>query len=431
MLRGKEIMQKLAIAGGTPAIGHGFKNYNSIGKEELAAASRVIKSGVLSKFLGCWNEDFYGGEKVREFEKRFAGYFGTRYAVSINSATSGLIAAVGACSLGPGDEVIVSPYTMTATAAAILVFNAIPVFADIDEKTFNLSPEAINRCITGRTRAIVVPNIFGYPADYKKILKIARKNDLKIIEDNAQAPSAVYHGRYSGTIGDVGVFSLNYHKHIHTGEGGVCLTDSRVLAERMQLIRNHAEAVVEKKGVRNLINMIGFNFRMGEIEAAMGIEQLKKLKKLVGSRIEIARILTAALTDIDLLIKPYAEKGSTHVYYTYPLRYVGKKIGRDMIVEALRAEGVPISAGYVKPLYLQPLYRQHIVYGNKGCPFTCSFYRGKIKYEKGICPVAERVNDKELLLIDICKHDLNRPDISAIGGAFHKVFDNLEQLKNV
>ena len=136
-------MQKLAINGGKPVIDYSFKPYNSIGREELKAAEEVIKSGVLSRFLGCWHQDFYGGEKVREFEKKFARYFCGKYAVSLNSATSGLIAAIGACEIGPGDEVIVSPYTMTASATAILAFNAIPVFADIEDRTFNLDPNIV------------------------------------------------------------------------------------------------------------------------------------------------------------------------------------------------------------------------------------------------------------------------------------------------
>jgi dTDP-4-amino-4,6-dideoxygalactose transaminase len=340
------------------------------------------------------------------------------------------MAAIGACEIGPGDEVIVSPYTMSASATAILVFNAIPVFADIEEYTFNLNPKSIEKCITKRTKAIMVPNIFGHAADYRTINRIARNRDLFVIEDNAQSPLAKYHGRYAGTIGDIGVFSLNYHKHIHTGEGGVCLTNNKVLAERMQLIRNHAEAIVEDKRVTNLVNMIGYNFRLGEIEAAIGIEQLKKLKKLVISRIKIAGKLSSLLMDIDLLELPHVTKGTSHVYYLLPLKYKGTEIPISVVEKALNAEGVPISRGYVKPLYLQPLYQDKTVYGNMGCPFSCSFYEGSVSYKKGICPTAERMNEKELLIMEICKYDLSESDICSISEAFHKVFNNLEQLKN-
>jgi len=416
--------------GGKPVIGHGFKPYNPIGQEELRAAQKVIKSGVLSKFLGCWSPDFYGGEKVKEFERRFADYFDSKYAVSVNSATSGLMTAVGACEIGPGDEVIVSPCTMTASAAAILVFNAIPVFADIEDRTFNLDPLSIERRITRKTKAIMVSNIFGQPADYGRIMRIAKRYGLYVIEDNAQSPSAKYHGRYAGTIGDIGVFSLNYHKHIHTGEGGVCLTRSKALAERMQLIRNHAEAVVEGKGVKNLTNMIGYNFRLGEIEAAIGIEQLKKLKKLTASRMNIADRLSAMLSDIDLLEMPYVNKGSSHVYYVYPMKYKGKRVSVSKLAKALGAEGVPIAQGYVKPLYLQPLYQNRIAFGKRGCPFSCRYYEGRVSYDKGICPAAERIYNKELLLIETCKYDFSESDLREIAKAFHRVFDNLEQLKD-
>jgi perosamine synthetase len=430
MLGGAKKMQKLAILGGSAEIKHGFKKYNPIGKEEMAAAIKVIKSGVLSQFVGCWDKDFYGGKKVKEFEAKFAKAFKSKYAVSVNSATSGLIIAVGACGIGPGDEVIVSPYTMSASATAILANNAIPVFADIEGKTFNLSPESIEKNITQYTKAIMVPNIFGHPANYRKILQLAKKYKLKIIEDNAQSPSAMYHGKYAGTIGDIGVFSLNYHKHIHTGEGGICLTKDRNLAERMRLIRNHAEAVIAGRGDKYLVNMIGFNYRFCELEAAIGIEQLKKMKKLVKTRVSIAEELSKGLKDITMLETPHIEQGCTHVYYVYPLLYKGAAIARESVVKALKKEGVPIDNGYATPLYMQPLYQKMIGYGTNGCPFKCAFYKGNISYKKGICPVVEEVEEKKLMLMEICRYDLTKNDIKSVITAFHKIFSNLDKLKN-
>ena len=274
--------EKLALLGGAPTIGAPFSRYNSIGEEEVAAVTNVLRSGVLSRYLGCWEPDFFGGDQVRAFESAWSAYFRTKHAVAVNSNTSGLICAVGALGIEPGDEVIVSSWTMCASATAILVWNAIPVFADIETDTFNLDPDAIERAITPLTKAIMVTDIFGHAADLDGIMDVARRHKLKVIEDCAQAPGAVYKNRFVGTVADIGVFSLNYHKHIHTGEGGVCVTDDPVLAERLQLIRNHAEAVVGDKGVTDIVNMIGFNFRMGEIEAAIGIEQLKKLPTLRG-----------------------------------------------------------------------------------------------------------------------------------------------------
>ena len=288
-------MSELAILGGPKAIPKPLSRYNSIGQEELEAVKGVMETGVLSRFLGCWEPDFYGGEKIQEFEREWARYFSVNHAVTVNSNTSGLIAALGAIGLEPGDEVIVSPWTMSASATSILVWNGIPVFADIEAETFNLDPTAIEKNITPYTKAIMVPDIFGHAADLERIMALARQYHLKVIEDAAQAPGALYQGRQVGTIADIGVYSLNYHKHIHTGEGGVCVTNDPCLAERMQLIRNHAEAVVEDKGVKDLSNMIGFNFRMCEIEAAIGLEQLKKLPGLVAQRAAAADRLSAGI----------------------------------------------------------------------------------------------------------------------------------------
>jgi perosamine synthetase len=422
-------MCNLALFGGPKTITEPFARYNSIGKEELLAAQQVIESGVLSKFLGCWDDDFYGGERVRAFERAWAEYFEVSHAVTVNSNTSGLMAAVGAIGIEPGDEVIVSPWTMSATATAILVWNGIPVFADIDKETFNLDPASIERRITPYTRAIVVTDIFGHAADLDEIMEIARRHGLKVIEDCAQAPGARYKGRYVGTLADIGVFSLNYHKHIHTGEGGVCVTNDERLAERMQLIRNHAESVVGDKGVTDLSNMIGFNFRMTEIEAAIGVEQLKKLQTLVVQRVHAANLLSAGICNLRGLTPPVVKPGCTHVYYVYPLLYDAASTGisRDRVVEALVAEGVSIGSRYVN-LHLLPMYQQKQAHGTKGFPWSAPFYKGSVSYEKGICPVAESLNDGGYMGIGMCEYFYTDRQIDLIIQAFHKVWSNLEAL---
>ena len=269
-------MTKLAINGGQATRRKPFPEYRVIGKEEEKAVIKVLKSGVLSKFLGSWDKLFYGGKEVRALEKEWARYFKVKHAISVNSCTSGLYSAVGACQIGPGDEVIVSPYTMAATATSILIFNAVPVFADIEEDYFCLDPRSVEKKITKRTKAIMAVDIFGQPYDVRRINQIAKKHKLLVIEDCAQAPGAKYKDKFAGTLGDIGVFSLNYHKHIHTGEGGMVVTNNDKLAEKVRLIRNHAEAVVRGKGVKDLANMVGYNFRMTEIEAAIARCQLKK-----------------------------------------------------------------------------------------------------------------------------------------------------------
>ncbi|MBI3096113.1 MAG: DegT/DnrJ/EryC1/StrS family aminotransferase [Rhodocyclales bacterium] len=423
-------MTELALFGGPKTIARPFAKYNSIGREEAEAAKAVVESGMLSGFYGSWDSKFYGGEKVQQFEQNWAAFFGVGHAVTVNSATSGLIAAVGAIGVEPGDEVIVSPWTMSATATAIVVWNAIPVFADIEDQTFNLDPSSIDRNITLRTRAIVVTDIFGHAADMDAIMAIARKHNLKVIEDCAQAPAARYRGRYAGTIADIGVYSLNYHKHIHTGEGGVCVTDDAALAERMQLIRNHAEAVVGDKGVEDISNMIGFNLRMTEIEAAIGIEQLKKLRMLTDARIDQAARLDAGLSGLRGLRTPVVKKDCSHVYYVYPLVYDDEQTGvsREQVVKALRAEGVPASMGYLN-LHLLPMYQKRIAHGRGGFPWSAPFYKGVVSYAKGICPVAEELQDRRYIGMSMCLYDYTEQDIDLIVSAFRKVWSNLDRLK--
>lgn len=423
-------MTELALFGGPKTIAQPFAKYNSIGREEIAAGKAVLESGQLSGFYGSWDEKFFGGDKVREFERDWTDFFGVKHAVTVNSNTSGLIAAVGAIGIEPGDEVIVSPWTMSASATAIVVWNAIPVFADIEDETFNLDPVSIERNITPRTRAIMVTDIFGHAADMDAIMAIAGRHKLKVIEDCAQAPAARYRGRYVGTIADIGVYSLNYHKHIHTGEGGVCVTNDPAMAERLQLIRNHAEAVVAGKGVEDISNMIGFNFRMTEIEAAIGIEQLKKLKSLTEARTNQAACLDAGLRGLRGLRTSVVKPDCSHVYYVYPLVYDDTQTGvpREQVVKALRAEGVPASMGYLN-LHLLPMYQKRIAHGRNGFPWTSSVYQGAVSYAKGICPVAEDLHDRRYIGMSMCLFDYTAQDIDLLISAFRKVWGNLDRLK--
>ncbi len=224
-----------------------------------------MDSGNLSQFLGTWSKDFYGGPAVRAaMEEAWAAYFKVKHAISVNSATSGLYAALGALDLKPGDEVIVTPHTMSATASGILLYGAVPVFADIDPNTYRLSPEDVKSKLTPRTKAIMVVDLFGHPAEFNALKDIVKARNIKLIEDAAQAPGALYKGSWAGTQGDMGVFSLNYHKTIHCGEGGVIVTNDDDLANRLCLIRNHGEVVVKSKGDAGLNRLIGFNYRRSE-----------------------------------------------------------------------------------------------------------------------------------------------------------------------
>ncbi|MAC46823.1 MAG: pyridoxal-5'-phosphate-dependent protein [Oceanospirillum sp.] len=426
-------MSGLALLGGDSYIGeHSFKRYNSIGEEEKQAVVEVMEGGVLSQFLGCWHDDFYGGPKVRQFEQDCEQYFDVKRAVTVNSWTSGLICALGAIGLEPGDEVIVPTWTMCASATAILHWNAIPVFADIDPYTFNLDPESVRKNISPKTKAIMSVDIFGLSADMQALRAIADEHQLKIVSDSAQAPGGKYDGQYAGTLADIGGFSLNYHKHIHTGEGGVLVTQDDELAEKMCLIRNHAEAVVEAKGCDDLANMVGYNFRMGELEAAIGIEQLKKLDVLVERRRQLAQQLTQGLQGLSGLQLPARESESEHSFYVYPMVLAVDElmIPRSKIVSALAAEGVDFVAQGYQNVHLQPMYQQKIAFGRQGFPWSAEFCQREVDYSKGICPVAETLHDHSFIYIPMCLYDFTDQDIELIVGAFNKVWAALDQLRD-
>lgn len=429
-------MYKLAINGGNKVRTKLFPAYRVIGKEEEEAVVNVLRSGILSKYLGCWSDDFYGGPQVQALEREWAEYYGVKHAISVNSATSALYCAVGSIGLAPGDEVIVSPYTMCASATAPLIYNAVPVFADIEYDYYCLAPEDIEQKITDKTRAIIVVDILGLPYDAKRINEIAKRHGLYVIEDNAQGPLALYNGKFAGTLGDVGIFSLNYHKHIHCGEGGILVTNNDELADRLRLIRNHAEAVVEKKGVTNLNNMIGFNMRMTEIEAAITREQLKKVKWLVEERRRNVAYLEKNLKDIPFLTMPKVRKGCEHSYYIHALKYNEDKAGvtRERFVEALQAElmpielreaeGVKLSLGYMQPLYHQPIFRQKTAYGNTTYPFSET-----IDYKEGCCPICEKVCYSETVFHELMRPFMSKDDLDDVLDAFYKVAENLNELR--
>ena len=246
--------------------------YNSIGAEEVKALEAVGQTGKFSGFFGAWCDEFGGGPIVQAFEVAWQERFSVRHAISVNSNTSGLIAALGAIGLSPGDEVIVPPMTMSATVMAPLIYGGIPVFVDMEPETFCLDIEKVAEAITSKTRAILVVDLFGHPAELAQLRTLADERGIYLIEDAAQAPLATEQGCLAGCVGHIGVFSLNCHKHIQTGEGGVCVTEDDDLALRMRAIRNHGENIVEAVEMVDATNMVGFNFRLTELSATVGIE---------------------------------------------------------------------------------------------------------------------------------------------------------------
>jgi dTDP-4-amino-4,6-dideoxygalactose transaminase len=320
---------------------------------------------------------------------------------------------------------------MAATATAILHFTGIPVFADIDAATFNIDPASVERLITPRTRAIMAVDIFGQSADMAALGEIARRHGLKLISDTAQAPGALVGDRHAGTLGDIGGYSLNYHKHIHCGEGGILVTNDDRLAERMCLIRNHAEAVIRSDDPAELSNMLGYNFRMGEIEAAIAAVQLGKLPARIATRQAAAERLTNAIRHLPGLSTPYTPQGSTNVYYVYGMTLDPDIMGvpRRRIADALIAEGVPgLVVGY-QNLHLLPMFRNRIAYGTGGFPWTSPYAGQDMHYGPGLCPVAERLHAETFLGLNLCMNEYEPADIDAVAAAFVKVWSGLDSLR--
>ena len=393
---------------------------------------RVLESGVLSQFLGEASSDFYGGPEVRGLERDAASMFGVGNAVTTNSGTTALQTALAACGVGPGDEVIVSPFTMSASAATIVLQHAVPVFADIDPRTYCLDPERVAELVTERTRAIVAVDLFGQPAHWDALRRIAAAHRLLIVEDAAQAAYATYRGQWAGTLGDIGMLSLNYHKIIHSGEGGILLMRDARLVERAQLIRNHGEVVVEAFGVSDIRDLVGSNLRLTEIQAAIARVQLRRLPALFDRRRTLAERLTNRLAALPHFWPPEIEVQATSTYYGYPIRLDVDALGvsRATIVAALAAEGLDVNEGYVRPIYLQPMYQRRIAMGRRGCPWDCGHYDGTVNYEPGICPVAERMHERELIVGDFGGPGHAETDIDDVALIFEKVSDALPQLRD-
>jgi dTDP-4-amino-4,6-dideoxygalactose transaminase len=408
-----------------------------MGDTEKKAVMEVMESGELSGFFGSPGPHWLGGEKVKQFERKWADNYGYKHAISVNSWTTGLMTAVGAMGIGPGDEVIVSPYTMSASATAILFYGGIPVFADINPDTFNITSATIEPLITSRTKAIMVVHIFGQTSEMDTIMALARKHNLKVIEDGAQSPGVKYKGKPICGYGDVGGFSLNYHKHIHTGEGGMLVTNDDQVALRCQLIRNHGENLVEVQPIEDLTNILGSNYRLTELQAAIGIAQLDRLDGYVAHRQRLASYFGEQLAAISGLTPAKVAEGAEHAYYLYPVKYDASITGisRNAFVRAVNAELPPVKVweqtgfieGYIKPLYLAPLYQKKIAMGRAGFPWNTNA-GVEYTYSKGICPVVERMYYEELIYTPLMREPLTETDIDDFVAAIKKVLSNPGEL---
>jgi perosamine synthetase len=426
-------MDKPALLGGPKALKEELPQIHNVGQEELSAVTRVLTQGPLSGFLGTAGSKFFGGPEVLRFEQAMKDTYGTKHAVAFNSGTTALHACVAALEIGPGDEVIVPPYSMAASAVCVVMNGAVPVFADIDPKTFCMDPESVKSKITKYTKAIVIVNLFGQAAAIDELLSIAREHNLKVIEDNAQSPRATYKGKFAGTFGDVGMFSFNINKVVQCGEGGVMVTNNDTYALRAQLLRNHGESVVDDMPGYDAGPIFGSNYRMTELEAAVAYEQLLKLEAYNAHKVRLANYLTSKIKDIPGLIVPYIPAENTHVYFQYAILVDEEKLGvsRDTLVKAMSAEGFPLGKGYVKPIYLLKMFQERKAFNQTHFPFEYEGYGGRPDYSKGSCPVVERMFEKELVTTMLCQYPRTEAHIDQFVEALNKIIAHKDELQTV
>lgn len=365
------------------------------------------------------------GAHVQRFEREFARYQEAQYAVAVVNGTVSLRVALLAAGLEAGDEVIVPPYTFLATATAVVEVNGTPIFVDVEPDTCNLDASKIEAAITSRTRAIIPVHFAGQPVDLDRIMDIARRHHLVVIEDAAHAHGAMYKGRKVGALGDFGSFSFQSSKNLTSGEGGCVLTNNPAYAERCQAFHNCGRLPNSAWYEHHLI---GGNCRLSELQGALLLAQLIRLEEQTIRRDENGRLLTAQLTDIPG-IRPHTRgHGETrHAYHLYGFRYDATAfdgVSRERFLEALRAEGVPAVAGYPRGLYAQPLFANHS-FG----PYTgWKNARQSLPYEPANFPVCEQ------LCHDACWITQGtllgeRADMRDIADATRKVYEHRAQLR--
>ena len=333
-----------------------YINLPKIGEEEIQAVVKVMKSGMLTSGLGA-------GPAVTEFERCFAKLAGAKHAVAVNTGTAALHSAVMAVGVKHGDEVILPSFTFVATAEAVALAGAKPVFADIEPKTYNLSPSAVEKAITKKTKAILPVDLYGFSADMKPLREIADKHGLALVEDAAQAHGLTYEGKPAGSFADIACWSMYASKNIMTGEGGVATTNNSQLDETLRMIRTHGE----KAKYASLI--LGTNYRMSEMQAAIGNVQLTKLHEFVAKRRKNAQQLTKILQKNSRLVLPYETKDRQHSWYLYTARLKDvSETQRNTLLAELKNKGIGAEAYYVNPVHQMPFYREN--FGSAKLPET-------------------------------------------------------------
>ena len=419
---------RLAIAGGDSILKRSdYRNWPIIGEEERRLINEVLDSGILA-----------GGTapQVKALEREWAAYTGARHCLTAASGTAALHMALAALGVGPGDEVITSAFTFLASASCALHQNAIPVFVDIDPRTYCLDPSKLEAAITERTKVIIPVHIQGLPADMDPILEIARKHRLFVIEDACQAHGAVYKGRKVGTMGDIGCFSLNNFKNLPGGEGGLFITDNEGYLEKGALIRCFGDEVdeVSKRRVYNA-SILGYMYRNQELPAAFTRAQLLHLEERNAVRIANAECLSRELAKIPGVNPPYRPPDCTHVFFFYNVRFDPQAAGvqcerrrfRVAVEKALYKEGVLLGQWQTMPVPAQDLFQSKLGYGGTGYPWTINEAKGiRYDYNPRQFPVAQMLCDTYTIV-----HGIHAPNgralMDKIVAAFRKVFASLPE----
>jgi len=447
-------MSKLAIFNGPKVRTKYFPPQTNISEEEEKAVMRVMKSKVLSGYRGSYQKEFFGYVECQAVEKEFSEKFGTTYAISCNSASTGLLIALGACGIGNGDEVIVSPYSMDVSATSPLWWNSVPVFSDLDNY-YCISNDSIKKKINRSTKVILPVSLFGDIYDFRTINHLAKMSNLYTVADESQAIGSYFQypdgtKKWCGSLADLNVFSGTFGKTIFAGEFGIILTNNSDLARRCQLIKNHACAVLssmESDEVRNRFadnmdnNMLGSNFRCTEMVAAVMREQLKKLDKIVEVKRERVKYLHEGLKQIPAITPSPVREGTYHSYYVDSYLWDSDKadgLQRDVFVNAVKAEltpsidridrGVCLGNGYIQPLYRNPLFRRRKLYGGTDFPFNLATTDLNKNYSPEEHPVVEKYWKDTLFLSLYHLLDLQKEDMDDIINAFCKVWDNRKEL---
>jgi dTDP-4-amino-4,6-dideoxygalactose transaminase len=393
--------QDLALFGGSPAVTEKTPVWPQIDAEAEAAVVEFLRSGQpLSAILPNRNP------LLEQFQRTFADRHERRHGLATNAGTAALTLAVCACGVGPGDEVITSPYTWGATVGCILEAGGTPVFCDIDPQTFNMDPARLPELLTPRTKAIMVVHIFGHPCDMDPILEFARKHDLKVIEDCAQAHEATYKGKRVGMWSDAACFSFQGSKHLVCGEGGILLTDDdtiyqRALVEGLHPARHENE--VTDPEIKRYSDCLCANTRPNPLGFALASAQLPHLAAWVANRQQNAARLAAGIADLPGIHAPYVAPDCTHAYHFISLTYKADEVGglsRDRFVEAMRAEGLGLMRYVGTPIHLRARFQNPEGYFRRTPGLLNDQGRRRREYNKGDCPVAEqRCAEEELMFM--------------------------------